>query len=378
MGSRIVKGHPWVFATEIGDDDGMYSAGDVVELYSYNGSFIGKGIVNPTSQIRIRLLTHNKDEEVDINFFLKKIKLAWSYRQKIGYTTTCRVVHGEADGLSGLIIDKYNSYIVIQILSLGMEQRLPIIKEAVEKIFLHNNIIVRNDSPIRRLEGLTVEQCNNIKQEVIMIENGIKFSINLRKEGQTGYYLDQSYNRTLIKHIVQQANVLDVFCHTGSFALHAAQYGAESVLGIDNNKMVIEKAQLNAQLNKMENKCTFREANAFDFLKQECNEDKKYDVVILDPPALAYNKAHIAKAKAAYKEINLRAMKLLQDGGFLVTTSRSGLLSTEMFKEILRSCANDNEQKIRQVLAESQASDHSIDWQIPTTEYLKFFIIQVY
>lgn len=380
IGDRVVNGHPWVFSNELGDTEGDCQPGDIVEVYSYNGSFIGKGYVNPSSQIRIRILSRDKDEQIDNQFFYNKIKAAWEYRQQIGYVENCRLIFGEADELPALIIDKFNDYFVIQTLALGIDIWKGAIVEALQKIFKPKGIYERNDVPVREVEGLPQQKgflSEPFDTNIILNENGLKFHVDIVNGQKTGYFLDQQDNRRAIEHIVKGADVLEGFCYTGTFSLHAAHYGAKSVLGLDISEKAVATATANAQLNGYEDICKFQAVNAFDVLKSWTKEGRKYDVVMLDPPAFTKSRANIQKAITGYKEINLRGMKLVKPGGFLVTASCTNLVPPDMFLKTIEMAAKDAKRKLRQVTWQTQASDHPILWHIPTTQYLKFLIVQV-
>lgn len=380
IGDRILLGHPWIFATEIGDSDGDYEPGDIVEVYSYGGSFVGKGYVNPASQIRIRLLTRDKNEAIDEQFFHRRIAEAWAYRQQIGYVENCRLIFGEADGLPALIIDKFNDYIVIQTLALGIERWKGAIVKALNDIFKPKGIYERNDVPVRELEGM--QQMKGFLSapfdtNIVLNENGLKFHVDIESGQKTGYFLDQQDNRRAIQHICKDAEVLEAFCYTGTFSLHAAKYGAKSVLGLDISDNAVDTARRNALLNGYESICKFESVNAFDALKNWVKEGRKYDVVMLDPPAFTKSRANIDKAITGYKEINLRGMKLTKPGGFLVTASCTNLVAPDVFLKTIEAAAKDAKRKIRQVTWQTQASDHPILWHVPSTQYLKFLIVQV-
>ncbi|MBS1689187.1 MAG: class I SAM-dependent rRNA methyltransferase [Bacteroidetes bacterium] len=380
IGDRIINGHPWIFGNELGDSEGTADAGDIVEVYSYSGSFVGKGYYNPASQIRIRLLTRDKNEEINDEFFYKAIKSAWEYRQQIGYVENCRLIFGEADQLPALIIDKFNDYFVIQTLALGIDKWKGAIVAALEKIFNPKGIYERNDVPVRELEGLPQQKgflSAPFDTNIILNENGLKFHVDIVNGQKTGYFLDQQDNRRAIQHIVKDANVLEAFCYTGTFSMHAAHYGAKSVLGLDISENAVNTARRNAELNGFEDICKFDAVNAFDVLKKWVTEGKRYDVVMLDPPAFTKSRENIQKAITGYKEINLRGMKLTKPGGFLVTASCTNLVPPEMFLDIIGMAAKDARRKLRQVTWQTQASDHPILWNIPTTQYLKFLIVQV-
>lgn len=380
IADRVVNGHPWIFANELGDSEGDYNAGDIVEVYSSNGSFVGKGYVNPASQIRIRLLTRKKNEHIDAQFFYNRIAEAWAYRRQLGYVENCRLIFGEGDEMPALIIDKFNDYFVIQTLSLGMDIWKDAIVDALQKIFSPKGIYERNDVPVRELEGLKQQKgflSAPFDTNIIINENGLKFHVDIENGQKTGYFLDQQDNRRAIQHIVKGANVLEAFCYTGTFSIHAAHYGAKSVLGLDISENAVNMSRKNAALNGFENLCKFEAENAFDVLKKWAKEGKQYDVVMLDPPAFTKSRENIQKAITGYKEINLRGMKLTKPGGFLVTASCTNLVDPNLFLKTIDMAAKDAHRKIRQVTWQTQASDHPILWHVPNTQYLKFLIVQV-
>lgn len=380
VGGRVANGHPWIFSNELGDHEGESKPGDIVEVYSYNGSFIGKGYINPESQIRIRLLTRDKDETIDEQFFYRKLKEAWEYKKKLGYEENCRLIFGEADGIPALIIDKFNDYFVIQTLALGIDIWKQALIDAINKIFTPKGIYERNDVPVRELEGM--EQKKGFLSEpfdtkIVINENGLKFKVDIENGQKTGYFLDQQDNRRAIQNIVKDADVLEGFCYTGTFSLHAAHYGAKSVLGLDISEKAVADATANAKLNGYNNICKFQAVNAFDVLKKWAKEGKKYDVVMLDPPAFTKSRSNIQKAITGYKEINLRGMKLVKPGGFLVTASCTNLVPPDLFLDTIQLAAKDAKRQLRQVCWQTQAADHPILWHVPTTQYLKFLIVQV-
>ena len=380
IGDRVISGHPWIFANELGDSEGTFEPGEIVEVYSYNGSFVGKGYVNPASQIRIRLVTRHKNEKVDEGFFYNRIKEAWDYRRSIGYTENCRLIFGEADQLPALIIDKFNDYFVIQTLALGMDIWKEAIVEALERIFKPKGIYERNDVPVRELEGMPQQKgflSAPFDPHIIINENGLKFHVDLENGQKTGYFLDQQDNRRAIQHIVKGADVLEAFCYTGTFSIHAAQYGAKKTLGLDISENAVNAARRNAELNGFSDVCSFDAVNAFDVLKTWVKDGRRYDVVILDPPAFTKSRENIEKAITGYKEINLRGMKLTKPGGYLVTASCTNLVSPEVFLKTIAMAAKDAHRTLRQVTWQTQAADHPILWNIPTTQYLKFLIVQV-
>jgi 23S rRNA (cytosine1962-C5)-methyltransferase len=355
------------------------AAGDIASVFTHDDKFIGKGYVNPESRIPIRLLTRNKAEEIDAAFFLKKIKEAWEYRQRIGYVENCRLIFGEADGLPQLIIDKFNDYFVIQTLALGIDRWKPEIVNALNTVFHPKGIYERNDVPIRELEGLQQQKgflSEPFDTRIPITENGLKFIVDVDKGQKTGYFLDQRDNRRSIQHIVKGADVLGAFCYTGTFEIHAAHYGAKHVLGLDISASAVEQARENAALNNLEN-ISFQAINAFDALKQWSKEGKQWDVVMLDPPSFTKTRENIQKAISGYKEINLRGMKLVKPGGFLVTSSCTNLVQPELFHEIIEMAAKDARRTLRQVVFQAQSADHPILRGLENTNYLKFLIVQV-
>jgi 23S rRNA (cytosine1962-C5)-methyltransferase len=376
---RIALGHPWIYNNEVDRIAGPIEPGDIVEVYFFDGQLAGRGYINPNSQIIIRLLTR-KREEIDAHFFYEKIKTAWAYRQQLGYTENCRLVFGEADGLPALIIDKFNDYFVLQTLSLGIDIWKPAIVDALQKIFTPKGIYERNDVPVRELEGLTQVKdflTDPFPTEIIIKENDLQFYVNIETGQKTGYFLDQQDNRRAIKEIVKGADVLGAFTYTGTFEIHAAHYGAKSVLGIDISEGAVAQANKNAALNELEHIVKFEAMNAFDVLKKWGKEGRKYDVVMLDPPAFTKSRNNIDKAITGYKEINLRGMQMLRNGGFLVTSSCTNLVSPELFLETIQMAAWDAKKRIRQVTYQSQSSDHPIIWGMENTHYLKFLIVEV-
>ena len=376
---RISMGHPWIYNNEVDRIAGTVSPGDIVEVYYFDGQLAGRGYINPGSQIIIRLLTR-KRENIDAGFFHQKISEAWAYRQQLGYTENCRLVFGEADGLPALIIDKFNDYFVLQTLSLGIEQWKTAIVDAINSIFKPKGIYERNDVPVRELEGLEQKKdflSDPFPTEIIIQENGLQFYVDIEHGQKTGYFLDQQDNRRAIQHIVKGADVLGAFTYTGTFEIHAAHYGAKSVLGIDISENAVAQANKNAALNKLDHIVKFEAMNAFDVLKNWGKEGRKYDVVMLDPPAFTKNRSSIEKAVTGYKEINLRGMKMINNGGFLVTSSCTNLVSPELFLDTIYMAAKDAKKRIRQVTYQTQSSDHPIIWGMENTHYLKFLIVEV-
>lgn len=379
-GRRVESGHPWVFLNEIEKIEGDYNNGDIVDVYNFKNMFIGRGYINTNSQITVRLLTRDKNEEINEDFFRRRIQAAWDYRKKVIETTSCRVIFAEADFLPALIVDKFSDYLVVQTLALGIDVWKDTIVKILNEIFNPKGIYERNDVYVRELEGL--EQKKGFLSEpfdtmVLTEENGVKYYVDVENGQKTGYFLDQKENRAAIKDIVKDADVLDCFCHTGSFSLHSGFYGAKSVLGIDISEHAVDFARKNAELNGLSEVCKFQAANTFDILPQFVKEGRKFDVVILDPPAFTKSRSAIEGAIRGYKEINLRAMKLVKPGGFLITASCSHFMYPDLFMEVVMDAAHDARKTIRQVEFRTQGKDHPVLFNSGETLYLKFLVLQV-
>lgn len=379
-GLRVEGGHPWVYKNEISEINGQYIDGDIVNVYNFKNKFIGKGFINSKSQIAVRILSRNKNEEINKEFFKEKVKAAIDLRKSIGLMTNCRFIFGEADFLPGLIIDSYNDILVMQILSLGMEKVKSYIIDALVEQLSPKAIYERNDVKVRELEGLSQNIgfiYGNSDTNIIIDENDIKLIVDIENGQKTGYFFDQRDNRLALKNYVNDAYVLDCFCHTGSFALNAAKYGAKKVIGVDISDIAINQSVENAKLNNLDDKCQFIKANVFDYLKELDENKEKFDVIILDPPAFAKNMAAIEGAKRGYKEINLRAMKLLKRGGFLVTCSCSHYMKPDLFMEVIKSAAIDSKKYLKLIEYRFQAKDHPILIGYDESLYLKCYIFQV-
>jgi 23S rRNA (cytosine1962-C5)-methyltransferase len=377
---KLSAGRPWIYIDEINEYDGDYENGDIVEVYTEKNEFIGKGYINDRSKITIRLMTKDINEAIDENFFKKRLKNAWSYREKVIDTSSCRFVFGEADFLPGLTIDKFEDYFVIQISTLGMDKYRDLIVKILKEDFGAKGVYERSDIATREIEGL--EQKKGFLTEpfdtmVQITENGVKYSVDLENGQKTGFFLDQKENRKAIHRICKDAEVLDCFTHTGSFALNAGIAGAKSVLGIDVSQHAVDFATRNSALNNLSDVVKFECHNAFDILPQWAKENRKFDVVILDPPAFTKSKNTISGAKRGYKEINLRGLKMVREGGFLVTCSCSHYMSEELLKKTIEEAARDAKRQLRQVEFRTQSADHPILWSSDESYYLKFFIFQV-
>lgn len=383
-------GHPWVYDNEIIKIEGSYENGDIVDVLSQKGKYLGSGFINNNSKIMIRIISRNANDNFDEAFFERRIKYAWDYRKTVMEEdiNCCRIIFGEADEFPGLTIDRFNDILVAQVLSLGIEKRKDMIFNLIYKILREDNqniigIYERNDVEIRKLEGLEeykgyyklkdVEVPNYTITEII--ENGIKYKVDVENGQKTGFFLDQKYNRLAISKIAKDKNVLDCFTHTGSFALNAAKGGAKHVHAVDISETATQMAKENAKLNGLEKNMSFETVNVFDLLPQLKNNE--YDFIILDPPAFTKSRKTIENAKRGYKQINYRAMKALPRGGYLATCSCSHFMNEEKFLAMLKDAAKDAGVRLRQIEKRQQAPDHPILLNVEETDYLKFFIFQV-
>lgn len=376
---KIKKGFLWIYNNEILKIEGEPSPGDIVSIYDSNRSFLGKGYINPQSKITIRILTR-KDEEINRDFFKNRITNAWEYRRKITISSSCRVIFSEADFLPGLIVDKFKDILVIQVLTLGIERLKEEIVSILEEIFNPRGIYERSDIPARELEGLPQIKGplkGSFDTKVEIEENGLKVMVDIENGQKTGYFLDQTENRKALKGLVEGAEVLDAFCYTGGFSLHALKYGAKSVVAIDSSRNAIELAKENAILNGFKDKIEFIEDNAFDVLRKFHKGKRSFDVVILDPPSFVRSQRGLEGAIRGYKEINLRAMKIIRDGGFLITCSCSHHIAPKLFEEIIEMAASDANRILRLLELRYQSKDHPILLSHPETLYLKCGIYQV-
>ncbi|SHE40629.1 class I SAM-dependent rRNA methyltransferase [Clostridium fallax] len=380
LGKKAEDGRPWIYIDEINEYDGDYSNGDIVEVYNYKGFFIGKGYINDRSKITIRIMTRDKNEEIDYNFFKRRFKTAWDYRKKVIDTSSCRFIFGEADFLPGLTIDKFEDYYVIQISTLGMDKYRDIIVKLLVEEYNAKGVYERSDISTREIEGL--EQKKGFLTEpfdtmIQITENGVKYYVDIEDGQKTGFFLDQKENRAAIHRICKDADVLDCFTHTGSFALNAGIAGAKSVLGVDVSKHAVEFATKNAELNNLQHTVKFECHNAFDVLPKWSKEGRKFDVVILDPPAFTKSKNTILGAKKGYKEINLRGIKMVKEGGYFITCSCSHYMSEDLLKKTIAEAATDAKRQLRQIEFRTQSADHPILWNSDESYYLKFFVFQV-
>jgi 23S rRNA (cytosine1962-C5)-methyltransferase len=371
-----------VYLTQVGDVEGELTAGDVVEVFSAQGRFLGRGYANPSSQIFTRLLTRRRDEAIDREFFRRRLEAAAAYRQKVVKDTTAyRLVNAEADFLPALVVDRYGDFLAVQFLALGMDGFKPIIINLLIEMFAPHGIYERSDAGVRAREGLqpfSGPLYGETPKFVMMNENGVRYRVDLHTGQKTGFFLDQRENRQAVSELAAGARVLDCFCYTGGFAISAARAGAGSVLAVDSSGSALELAAQNAALNEVDDRCTFREANSFDELRGLADSGEQYDLVVLDPPAFTKSKEALAGAVRGYKEINLRALKLLVTGGYLATCSCSYHLGEALFLEIIAAAARDARRTLRLVEFRRQARDHPALLEVPETYYLKCGVFQVF
>ena len=375
---RVFTGHPWIFRSDIARTKGDPQPGDAVRVTASNGRFLAMAAYNPASQIALRILSH-RDEPIDEAFIRGRVRRAVDYRRKFADLRSCRLIFAESDGLPAVIVDSFGDVLVMQCLCLGMERYKDMICDALMDEMRPQGIYERGDVPVRELEGLpqvTGVLRGTVPDRVLMEENGIKFWVDVKNGQKTGFFLDQKENRAAIAPFVNRKRVLDCFTHTGSFALHAAKYGASDVTGVDISDFACDCARENAALNGFEN-VRFVAANAFDFLKEQSASGEQYDVVILDPPAFTKTRAAVEAAARGYKEINLRGMKLVKDGGYLITCSCSQHMLPSQFKDVILSAAHDARVSLFQVEYRTQGRDHPILPAAPETQYLKCGIFRV-
>ncbi len=384
-GRTIKAGGAWIYDNELESVMGVCEDGDIVIVRDFDGYPMGKGFINRKSKIMIRMLTRNAKQELDSNFLRLRIKNAWEYRKKTVDTSCCRLIFGEADFLPGIVIDKFEDVLVVESLALGIDRLKLDIVEILKEILAEDGISIRgvyerSDAKVREKEGMQRSKGfigAPFDTKVRIVENGVKYIVDVEDGQKTGFFLDQKYNRKAIHSICKDAEVLDCFTHTGSFALNAGIAGAKDVVGVDASELAIKQAKENARLNFLEDRVHFVCDDVFDFLPRMEQEGKTYDVVILDPPAFTKSRSSIKNAVKGYREINLRGMKLVRDGGFLVTCSCSHFMDYELFTKTIHQAANNVHKRLRQVEFKTQAPDHPILWAAEESYYLKFFVFQV-
>lgn len=383
-------GHPWVYAEEIRASQGELAAGGITDVFTQKGAWLGAGIYSPSSKIAVRVLTDNANETFTDAFFARRVKYALEYRRTVmgGDFNACRLIFGEADGLPGVTVDRFEDVLVTQIMSYGMEQRKELLYRALVSQLAEMGVSIRgvyerSESPLRAKEGLEPVSGwyeglpHSGDTSVVISENGVKYTVDFAGGQKTGFFLDQKYNRLAVARLAKGKRVLDCFTHTGSFALNCARAGAERVTAVDVSESAVELARANARLNGLEGNMDFLAADVFDLLPRLLEEKARYDLIILDPPAFTKSRRTVRNAERGYKEINYRAMRLLPRGGYLATASCSHFMENELFVKMLHSAARDANVRLREVEVRKQAPDHPILWNVPETEYLKFYIFQL-
>lgn len=386
-GGRTLKcGGPWVYDNEVESVAGNFSDGDIVLVHDFDGYPLGRGFVNRKSKLLVRMMTRNKDQEVDEAFIRMRVREAWEYRKQVmDDIGSCRVIFGEADFLPGIVVDKLSDVLVVQSLALGIDRFKFLIVEALKELMAEDGILIRgayerSDAKVREQEGM--ERTKGFLGEpfetrVEIKENGVRYLVDVAEGQKTGFFLDQKYNRRAIQRFCPGREVLDCFTHTGSFALNAGLAGAAHVLGVDASAGGVALARENAALNGLSDRVEFECADVFELLPRLEQEGKKFDLVILDPPAFTKSRNSVKNAVKGYREINLRAMKLVKDGGYLATCSCSHFMDYELFTKTIGQAARNVHKRLRQVEYRTQAPDHPILWAAEESYYLKFYIFQV-
>ena len=393
-GTRWVEqGHPWIYEGEVIRQEGACENGGLVDAVNEKGKYLGTGFLSEKSKIRVRLLSRNANDRFDAAFWQRRLQYAWDYRKTVmgDQTSCCRIIFGEADGFPGLTVDRFSDLLVTQTLSIGMERAKDMIFPALVKLLREDGEVIRgvferNDVAIRELEGMAQNKGWYVlpgetppeSPMTEICENGVYYSVDVENGQKTGFFLDQKYNRLAVAKLAKGKRVLDCFTHTGSFALNAAKGGAEHVTAVDVSASAIGMARQNALRNGLEDRMDFVTEDVFDLLPElAAKGGKPYDFIILDPPAFTKSRKTVDSAQRGYKEINLRALKLLPRGGYFATASCSHFMPSELFVKMLKAAALDAGVELRQIEARQQAPDHPILWNVPETDYLKFYIFQV-
>ena len=384
--ARSLKaGGLWIYDNEIDTITGAVEDGELVRVNDFDGYVLGTGFLNRKSKLTVRMLTRDKDAEINEAFLEKRVRAAWEYRKKTVDTSSCRLIFGEADFLPGLVVDKFSDVCVVQSLALGIDRLKSVILDALTKVLAEDGIKLRgiyerSDAKVREQEGMERFKgflTEPFDTEVEIVENGVKYLVDIADGQKTGFFLDQKYNRLAVQKLCKDAKVLDCFTHTGSFALNAGIAGASSVLGVDASELATEQARKNAELNGLSDTVKFQCADVFELLPELERAGEQYDVVILDPPAFTKSRNSVKNAVRGYREINIRGLKLVKDGGYLCTCSCSHFMTPELFTETIAQAAKDAHVRLRQVEYRTQAADHPILWAANESYYLKFYIFQV-
>lgn len=389
-GRLLKSGGAWIFDNEIAsvsvpESGSSFENGDLVSVVDFDGYGLGVGFLNQHSKIRVRMLSRNSHAVIDEAFIYERIREAWDYRKKTVDTSCCRVIFGEADFLPGLVVDKFSDVLVMQSLALGMDRMKKMVCQCLRRVMEEDGVTIRgiyerSDAKERQKEGM--ERVKGFLSEpfdtnVEIVENGVRYQVDIVDGQKTGFFLDQKYNRLAIQRLCRNGEVLDCFTHTGSFALNAGIAGAKQVLGVDASQPALDQATVNAQLNQLSDRVSFQCADVFDLLPKLEQEGRKFDVVILDPPAFTKSRNSVKNAVKGYREINLRGLKLVKDGGFLATCSCSHFMTPELFTRTIGQAARSAHKRLRQVEYRTQSPDHPILWSADESYYLKFYIFQV-
>lgn len=384
--ARNLKGGGlWIYDNEIDKITGEFVDGDLVYVHDFDDFYLGCGFINTKSKITVRVMSRRKGQEIDHEFLEMRVREAWEYRKKTVDTSSCRIIFGEADFLPGLVIDKFSDVLVVQSLALGIDRMkteiLSILKGLLQQdgvqirgVYERSEAKVRSNEGMERVKGFLGEPFDT---KVEIVENGVKYLVDVAEGQKTGFFLDQKYNRAAVAKLCKGARVLDCFTHTGSFALNAGMGGASEVIGVDASELGVAQATENAALNGLSETVKFIAADVFDLLPEYERVGEQFDVIILDPPAFTKSKDSVKNAIKGYREINLRAMKLVKDGGYLATCSCSHFMTPDLFAETIAQAAKNVKKRIRQVEYRTQAPDHPILWAADESYYLKFFIFQV-
>lgn len=384
-GRTIKAGGAWIYDNEIDRTEGDFENGDVVEIHDFDGYFMGRGFINLNSKITVRLLSRRKDAVIDEAFMERRVRDAWNYRKETIDTGSCRLIFGEADFLPGIVIDKFSDVLVVESLALGIDRWKLAIIDALKKVLAEDGIQIRgvyerSDAKVRLQEGMERSKGfigEPFDTKVEIEENGVRYLVDVEDGQKTGFFLDQKNNRASIHKLCKGKKVLDCFTHTGSFALNAGIAGAASVLGVDASQLAVDQATENAALNHLEDRVRFQCADVFELLPELEARGEKFDVVILDPPAFTKSRNSIKNAVKGYREINLRGMKLVKNGGYLATCSCSHFMDPDLFAKTIREAAAGAHKRLRQVEFRTQGPDHPILWAADSSYYLKFYIFQV-
>ncbi len=384
-GRQLKQGGLWIYDNEIAKIEDGINDGDIIRIEDFDGYPLGIGFINRKSTIQVRVLTRKSDVEINREFIYKRVKNAWEYRKKVIDTSSCRVIFGEADFLPGIVIDKFSDVLVVESLCLGIDKLKNEIVECLKEILAEDGIKIkgvyeRSDAKVRLKEGMERYKGfigDEFNTDVLIEENGVKYIVDVAEGQKTGFFLDQKNNRLAIHGLCKNASVLDCFTHTGSFALNAGIAGASEVLGVDASDLAVKQAEKNAELNGLSDKVKFICEDVFDLLPKLEQEGKKYDVVILDPPAFTKSRSSVKNAVKGYREINMRGLKLVKNGGFLATCSCSHFMTPELFTNTIGQAAKSVHKRLRQVEYRTQAQDHPILWAADESYYLKFYIFQV-